>query len=311
MSMNKIKTKVSRETNFIYHMLSVAKCGYDNEYGDKFASLHASDDLKILKGNESLITVAGGEHCGELYWYLVSVPASLDVEAMSYYQSLAHLFRTGNIEVSVKQYGSVYQLFLSANEPDFAESVQDFYNYYKGFLAIVPLCDVMIRNYPIYCNKVWDETQKELLLYAKDIADIFNENGLSEKLENITKERLKSEFIATFCNSLDGGAEAIDISEDQDVFGIGRDYEWAVKFISHEFVIYLLKQSLANTSAFGDLKYWLCTEGLAEFYLSLVGMGGGFKKGADVIEYYKALYQSDTTLTALELYNKAIKKFHG
>ena len=100
--MNKIKTKVSKETNYIYHMLSVSKCGYDNEYGNKYLSLHSSEDLKILKDNKSLITVKGGEHCGELYHWLVSMPASLDVEAKQYYESLVHLFKTGNVEENIK-----------------------------------------------------------------------------------------------------------------------------------------------------------------------------------------------------------------
>lgn len=118
--MNKIKTKVSRETNFVYHMLSVAKCGYDNEYGTKYAApLHSADDLEVLKKNETLITVKGGEHCGELYWWLVSLPASSDEAASLYYEAF-------------KQ------------------------EHHQKSDSITPICDVMIRNYPIFCDKVWE-----------------------------------------------------------------------------------------------------------------------------------------------------------
>lgn len=309
--MNKIKTKVSRETNYIYHMLSVAKCGYDNEYGNKYLSKHLPEDLKILKENESLITVRGGEHCGELYHWLVSVPASLSIEATLYYESLGHLFRTGNIDENIKQYESVYKLFLPTNEPNFTDIVCDFYNFYIKFDVIVPICEVMIRNYSIYCNEIWEATKQELFQYAKDIEDIFNKNGFSQKLEQIMNEKLKTEFIATFCNSLDGGAEAIDISESQDVFGIGRNYEWAVKFISHEFIIYLLKNALVNTTAFKELKYWLYTESLAEFYLSFAGEAGGFKECQDIAWFYKEIYQDNNALSAPDLYNKAVERFIG
>ncbi len=307
--MNKIKAKVSRETNYIYHMLSVAKCGYDNEYGNKYLSRHSSEDLKILKDYESLITVKGGEHCGELYYWLVSVPASLDTEAMLYYELLKYLFKTGNVEENIKRYQSLYKLIFSLEEPNIADGVRDFYNHYNKYDAIIPICEVMIRNYDIYCGDIWKEAEKGLLPYAENIEDIFNENGLSERLEKITGEVLKTEFIATFCNSLDGGAEAIDISINQDVFGIGRNYEWTVKFISHEFIIYLLKQALIHTTAFRDLKYWPYTEGLAEFYLSLAGKGGGFKHCQNVIEFYNELYQRDNTLSASALYSSAIDKF--
>lgn len=307
--MNKIKTKVSRETNYIYHMLSVAKCGYDNEYGNKYLCQHLPESLKILKDNESLITVKGGEHCGELYHWLISVPASLDTNATLYYKLLEHLFKTGNIEENIMQFESIFKLFLPKSNSGFVDMVRDFYNHYIKFEAIIPICEVMIQNYSVYCAVIWESSQKELLPYAKDIEHIFIRNGLSEKLENIIGEKLRTEFIATFCNSLDGGAEAIDISENQDVFGIGRNYEWAEKFISHEFIIYLLKQALANTTAFQALEYWPYTEGLAEFYLSLAGKSGGFKECQNIIYFYKEMYQLDNTLTAAELYNKAIKKF--
>lgn len=309
--MNKIKTRVSQATNYIYHMLSVAKCGYDNEYGDKYLIKHMAEDLKILKDNESLITVKGGEHCGELYHWLVSVPASLDTEATLYYESLEHLFKTGNIEENIKQYKSIYRLFLPYEESAFVERIYDFYNHYIKYDAIIPICEVMIRNYQIYNTEIWNEAKKELLSYGKDIENIFNKNKISETLEKTTGVTLNSEFIVTFCNSLDGGAEAIDISANQDVFGIGRNYEWAVQFISHEFIIYLLKQALANTTAFQDLKYWRYTEGLAEFYLSLTGKGGGFKECQNVINFYNEIFQNDNTLSATKLYKRAIDKFNS
>jgi hypothetical protein len=102
--MNKIKTKVSREANYIYHILSVAKCGYDNEYGRKYASYHSFDDLKILKDNETHVTVVGGEHSGKLYWLLVMLPASFDTEALLYYEAIHHHFESNNAEDNIKKY---------------------------------------------------------------------------------------------------------------------------------------------------------------------------------------------------------------
>jgi hypothetical protein len=47
--MNKIKMIADRETNYIYHMLSVAKCGYNNDYGAKYRSDYPEEDLVKLK----------------------------------------------------------------------------------------------------------------------------------------------------------------------------------------------------------------------------------------------------------------------
>lgn len=70
--------------------------------------------------------------------------------------------------------------------------------------------------------------------------------------------------------SVAGGAEAIDISQSQDVFGIERDYLDAAYFIGHGFIIYLLFEVLANENAFKTLENWSLTEGLAEFYLKKI-----------------------------------------
>jgi hypothetical protein len=82
-------------------MLSVSRCGYDNEYGQKYLSIHSTNDLKILKDNEKFITVSGGEHCGELYWFFIAIPSSIDSEAVEYYNLLKDLFIIDDIDKNI------------------------------------------------------------------------------------------------------------------------------------------------------------------------------------------------------------------
>ena len=320
--MNKIKTKVSRETNYIYHMLSVAKCGYDNEYGNKYRDKHSLSDLKTLKDNELLVTVKGGEHCGELYPCLISMPASFDTQAPIYYEAMKYLYETRNIEDAMKKYESIVNLIYDSIRQQFNADPFDFL---QGFFdhfsqsdvianAFVPICDVMIRNYSIYCFEIWQESEQELLPYAKNVEEIFRESLFSKNLEDVTNIKLKSEFFATFCNSLDGGAEAIDISANQDVFGINRSYINAVEFISHEYIIYLLKQALRDTVVFSNpIKYWAYIEGLAEFYLCLANgkESGIFKEVQKEIDFYKEIYNKNSSITPSELIHKAIESLAG
>ena len=49
-------------TNCIYHMLSVSRCGYDNDYVARHRDAYQADDLAVLKRHEDLITCRGGEH---------------------------------------------------------------------------------------------------------------------------------------------------------------------------------------------------------------------------------------------------------
>ena len=62
--MNKIRMIASRKANYIYHMLSVARCGYDNDYGAKYRGDYPQEDLALLKKHERLMTCAGGSHWG-------------------------------------------------------------------------------------------------------------------------------------------------------------------------------------------------------------------------------------------------------
>ena len=97
-----IQAMLSKGANYVYHMLSVAKCGYDNAYGEKYRTDHDPCDLQVLKRRESHITVKGGEHCGELYGICISIPASLDEDILkAYYEALCHLFETGDLKANL------------------------------------------------------------------------------------------------------------------------------------------------------------------------------------------------------------------
>ena len=105
--MNKIKFTSNSDTNYIFHMLSVAKCGYDNEYGDKYKNLYPQEDLAILKKHELLITVCGGQHRGALYGILVCEPACAKVSAKDYYTDLLNKATHNNIPIELKEYSKI------------------------------------------------------------------------------------------------------------------------------------------------------------------------------------------------------------
>jgi hypothetical protein len=295
---NKIKPMVSREASYVYHMLSCAKCGYDNAYGEQFSPLHKESSLKTLKEYEKLITVKGGEHCGQLYSPLVSLPASLDSPADKYYQSLYSLFSTKDYS----GYGAEYFI------PHGFSNLEQVYSWGEDFAKeITVISEIMMENYQIYVDCVWSKAQPELLLYAEKVEAAFNENGVSAMLDKIVGIAPQTDFHPIFCNSLDGGAEAIDVSANRHVFGIGRDIEGAVKFITHEYVIYLLKQALVDTPAFSDpLKHWMHIESLAAYYYGKVFPGEHvFLENREIIEAYENKNENGM-LSAKELFLSVI-----
>lgn len=270
--MNKFRAEVNRETNYVYHMLSVAQCGYDNDYGRRYASLHRRDDLAVLKGYERLLTVSGGEHRGELYGPLIAWPATGSEQADSFYRRLV------------------------TNPPkDYERETAE-------------IAGVMLRGYDVYIQRVWPEDQAVLLDYAARIQRRFEEADFTARAEELVGIELPNDFRAMLCNSLAYGAEGIDVSEDQDVFGIDRDEEDALFFMGHEFIIFLLKRALRDADAFARMETWPLTEGLAEYYLKrLMGTARFFNACAKQTALFEALHSAHPDWEARALYDAAAK----
>ncbi len=277
--MNKIKLIANKETNYVYHMLSVAKCGYDNDYGRKYRECYAEEDLAVLKQRESMITVRGGEHCGELYGLLVSEPAQAKVTAKEYYESLLTMIE----EDSVPEEGRKY------------------------IPVVEPIAKVMIKYYDSYVETIWP-TEKEVIEgYIPQVQAAFDENGFTEQAEEATGLSLEPEcFVATMVTSVQNGAEAINISEEQDVFGIERPVRDTVYFIAHEFIIFLLISEFVRLELEQGLSTYNALEGLAEFYLKqTIGETGFFHDMDDYVCFYEEQVKQGPK-TAVELYNAAM-----
>ena len=133
--MNKIRMIASREANYIYHMLSVARCGYDNDYGAKYRGAYPHEDLALLQQHEGLIPCAGGSHWGELYTLMICWPiAEWTGDAKSFYQGIIDQADRGEVP--------------------------------EHYLALAPaargIAEVMVRNYDHYVREIWQEERKRL-----------------------------------------------------------------------------------------------------------------------------------------------------
>ena len=275
--MNKIRLIADRETSFIYHMLSVARCGYDNEYGAKYRGRYSREDLATLKRHESLITCAGGEHWGRLYYLLICLPASeWNGTAKSFYREI----------IRQADEGEVPEYYL-----DIAPAARE-------------IADVMARNYDRYAEKIWPEDRDVIETHIAAVTPLFEERGFTDRAEETVGCAFeKDAFNAVMVPSVLHGAEAIDISADRDVFGIDRSPEDSFRFIAHEFIIYLLKQALRDEDAFRRFETWGKTEGLAEYYLKKL-TGSVFFADRDNWAGFYEMCAGSETLSAADLYRK-------
>lgn len=165
----------------------------------------------------------------------------------------------------------------------------------------------MVKYYDDYVENIWQDEKNKIENYIPQLQIVFENTQFTDKAEKWLDCQLQSDlFTVTFVTSVEGGAEAIDISQSQDVFGIERGFEDAFYFIGHEFIIYLLMNVLANENAFKTFDTWEATEGLTEYYLKKIMGNIRFKEHRKYVEYYEKC-EKKVPLSPVELYRQALK----
>ena len=277
--MNTLRFIANPDTNYVFHMLSVARVGYDNAYGARFRSDYPEEDLAVLKGYEELLTVCGGEHCGELYHMMVTLPACAEQSAKEYYVALLDEAISGPVPPEAEVYRPI----------------------------VADICRVMIRHYDDYVARIWPGQEADIRRYIPQVEARFASSDFTARAVELVGCGLPGEtFTATMVTSVENGAEAIDISKELDVFGIVRNPVDAFYFIGHEFIIYLLKNALKDENAFRAFETWPITEGLAEYYLKrILGDTRFFTEQAKIVDFL----EQQPELPAAELYSLACQEF--
>ena len=281
--MNKIRFAANKDTNYVFHMLSVSKCGYDNAYSNHYAPLYPQEDLAILKKYEKLITVCGGEFCGALYGVIVCGAACGKSSAKDYYTELLQKVHNSDIPDVLSEHSN----------------------------AISQISAIMIKHYDYFIENIWSRERAKITEYIPTVQYLFQETDFTEKAEAAVDGNLPHDFFtATLVTSIENGAEAIDISDEQDVFGIERTPLDALYFIGHEFIIYLLFDALKEEYAFKELNTWNISEGLAEYYLKqILGDTRFFITHENYVRFFEQI-NSQKQLGTVELYRKGIEHFN-
>jgi len=299
-------------TSYIYHMLSVSKCGYDNAYGRKYRTLHNQSDLNLLKEFEPYLSVSGGEHQGDLYSVCVAVPASLiEIDKMVWYlKGIRNLFDQKNPPMNYKKYEDIYKTAFNAFKVDVnEESHGQFYKQYLSLSSeIVSVCNVLLRNLDIYINNIYKkEKPKSVHKLQKQIDSL----KILDRWEEILNVKYpENELSIILVESIEHGANAIDISYNKDVFYCDENRMDMINLISHEVGILLFKYILRKSDYFQNRKHYLLVENLAEYYNTkiLPSFSRSFTK-EDYLSFFSDWIKKHPNQSILEVLQEAEKNF--
>lgn len=282
--MNKIRFEIDPNINYLYHMLSVARSGYDNDYGAKYRTLYPAEELAAFHDNRELLTIQGGVHWGELYSLLIFHPA-------------------GHAASLDEYYGEVLATCESIRAGVIPEWVDESLVSYTERIA--RLSEILLKHREAYIRDIFPADKAEIAAAIAPVQDWFEAHDFTRRAEELVGCTLPVEtFTATMVASVAYGAEAIDLTAEKDLFGIERSTMDAVYFIGHEFIIYLLKAALQAEDAFRSNATWPLTEGLAEYYLKrIMGDTRFFQAQQEWVRFYE---RQSPGLTAAELYRLAL-----
>ena len=267
--MGKIQCVYDRDNNFFFHLMSVAKVGYDNAYGEKHQDSMSKEDVATLKKYEKELTMKGGEYNGKLFW-------------------------TGMYAGNAQD--AINKIQNEGGFPGF-EAYTD---------ALLEIFGIFLKYYDSYCETIWPEEEKRLDRTAREWQKRFDEEGLDEKAEKLLGVSRKTIFFASLISSIEHGVEAIiyetENGDTYDLFSIDRDYNSARAIFLHEYVIALLGERIPFAIENYD-RY----EGLAEYYTEeLIGKTYNFTDMNEYIEFYR-MKMSEKSYTPEELFEMAEK----
>lgn len=306
--MSSLICTVTESSNYIYHMLSVGHVGYDNEYGKKYMRYHSEQDLKILKNNELLLTVSGGEHCGALYVLLIGkAAATSNLVAMKYYlRAIKDLFCSNNCKTTAQKYSLIESNVIDPNFEGIAEMFEFCLTTFNGYSdQIIEIIEVLLRNTDSYLNEVWKSEKEELYKYKTELEKKIEEIGdiIKEWENRLGIEYQREKFEVLLCSSIENGPQAINISETKDVFSSTNPINVLIKWISHEIGIYIIFHRLPQFVRDDLMKYWDPIESLSTYHNSYIldPNKTHWEEDNQYLKHYHEMYESNPNISISEI----------
>ena len=211
--MNRIHLTANPDTHYVFHMLAVARCGLDGAYGAKYRDACPSEDLAVLKRYEPFLTVAVGEHVGALHGLMVGTPARGRQCAKQYYEQLLQW-----LDDAERSRGPL-PLIEPARE----------------------MASVMIRHYDRYVREIWPGDRQAVEAYAAQLQSRFEASRFTGRAEaEVGRAFPQARFDVLLAAPIEGGAEPLDLSGEQQVFGISQSPEDALRRIGRAYIRALL-----------------------------------------------------------------------
>ncbi|MFH1372500.1 MAG: hypothetical protein ABII79_01710 [bacterium] len=271
------------EPNYLWHLMAVARIGYDSEYADNFRHTVNPEDLACLEDNKALLAFGEGEG-GDLSGVFTTLPAWLGFEnepdLKSYFEIVQTALQQGNLTPFVEAYP----------EADWSDR---FFAHYLKSAKFTPaesdlieksrrLSRVCVDNFDSYHQQVWPRVQPALARRAAELKDYFQKLDYVAKWEHLLGIPFAADqYEILLCYANKNGPDYNSISYSSNLFYYDKPLEKTCQFLSHEIGTHLLIDiyfDLAAGGRYEHRKLYAAYETMAMFLNKLI-------LGTDELEY--------------------------
>lgn len=270
--LKRVRAVVEAGPNYIFHLMAVARNGFDSDYADKYRdSVNPADILVLEEQRRELSFRDGGS--GNLTYLLIFFPAYLNLDTRA---SLEEYFALLNSGLESGDCSGFYARYEDAfdRQRDWTHSVGPEWllrTHREYNDAIRRLGEVYTANFTPYMTRVWPVESKDMQAVASQLNPYLEDVDLIGRWERLLGIEFKVHpYEIVLCSAIKNGPSANSLGYERNVFYSGDDMDYIKKFISHEVGTYILFPVLRDLPSERDPSLaYKAFESLARFYNSL------------------------------------------
>jgi hypothetical protein len=260
--------------NYVFHLLAVARVGFDSDYADRYAATLMAKDRVVLDEHRDLLTFGMGSAarlCDYFFWFPSFLNLNTRGEFEIYVNLVVSCIRDSDFGPFIKRYDVDFQALNLWWQTVEADSLLDWKDDRD---TIGVLGQVLLRNLKAYLRSVWPAERPRLLDIKGRIERHFRTADYIRRWEEITGLSFKTpEFRVELCAAIENGPNANSISYDRVMFYSETPFPKMLHFISHEIGTHILIDLLKEQRQSGRFPWpelYAACETLAKFYNTLV-----------------------------------------
>ncbi len=274
MSTKSIVAEVALVPNYLFHLLAVARAGYDSDYADRHRTTIREDDLRFLEQHRQLLSFGEGSG-GALCSFALFMPIMLDLDNRGSIDEMFRLvlesLRAGNCDRLFERYRHKCE---QLHATWFAPTPAEISACGQHSSAVERYADIVYRNWNNYQLQVWPAECRNILNVAATINEHFGKANIIADWERLTgREYRAARCKILLCSALANGPNANSMGYDRIVFWSGKELAWTLDFISHEVGTHLLIDILRTLRDDPDIEWnslYAAYESLCRYLNTLV-----------------------------------------